>query len=78
MPAEWLRLGVSADRDNAADNSVLNTMFQIPERGQKPLFSLSAKEIYRILLNSTDTSALSKEYRSDKFRDFTAIIDWEI
>ena len=78
LPAEWLRLGDSADRDNAADSSILNTMFQIPGGGQKPLCSLSAKEIYKILLNSTDMSVRSKEYWSDKFRDLTAIIDWEI
>ena len=68
VPAEWLRLGDSADRDNAADSSILNTMFQIPGGGQKPLCSLSAKEMYKILLNSTDMSVRSKEYWSDKFR----------
>ena len=53
-------------------------MFQIPGGGQKPLCTLSAKGIYKILLNSTDMGVRSKEYWSDKFRDFTAIIDWEI
>ena len=62
LPAEWLRMDQSDDAQNAKDNSILNTMFQIPGEGLKPLHSLTAKEIYNILVNSNDMSVRSKEY----------------
>ena len=78
LPAEWLRKDHSDDKENTKDNSILNTMFQIPGEGLKPLHSLTAKEIYKILVNSNDMCVRSKEYWSNKFSDVTTIIDWEI
>ena len=74
LPAEWLRMDHSDDRENTKDNSILNTMFQISGEGLKPLHSLTAKEIYKILVNSNDMCVRSKEYWSDRFSNLIPLL----
>ena len=43
LPAEWLRKDHSDDKENTKDNSILNTMFQIPGEGLKTITFLNSK-----------------------------------